>query len=85
MPVSLPVTLSTMNYASVVFMGFGVISLVWYVISGRKNFTGPPVPITMDRHNDILALEAEQVLGGVSTGDEEEVGCSKVLVINKWQ
>ncbi|KAF1827802.1 amino acid transporter [Dissoconium aciculare CBS 342.82] len=43
MPVSLPVTASTMNYASVVFMGFATISVAWYFISGRKNFTGPPV------------------------------------------
>ncbi|KAF2129022.1 amino acid permease-like protein [Dothidotthia symphoricarpi CBS 119687] len=44
MPVSLPVAPATMNYASVVFAGFALISLAWYFISGRKNFTGPPVP-----------------------------------------
>jgi hypothetical protein len=43
MPVSLPVTASTMNYASVVFMGFAAISIAWYFIRGRKTFTGPPV------------------------------------------
>jgi hypothetical protein len=32
-----------MNYASVVFMGFAAISLAWYFIRGRKDFTGPPV------------------------------------------
>ena len=32
-----------MNYASVVFMGFASISVVWYFVHGRKNFTGPPV------------------------------------------
>ena len=45
MPVSLPVEATTMNYASVVFAGFAAISLIWYLISGRKNFTGPPVPM----------------------------------------
>ncbi|CAK1360993.1 unnamed protein product [Cercospora beticola] len=43
MPVSLPVTASSMNYASVVFVAFATISLVWYLIHGRKHFTGPPV------------------------------------------
>jgi len=43
MPVSLPVTPESMNYASVVFAGFATISLVWYFIRGRKEFTGPPV------------------------------------------
>ncbi|KAJ8522147.1 hypothetical protein ONZ45_g1222 [Pleurotus djamor] len=33
MPATLPVTKSTMNYASAVFVGFGVISGVWYLIS----------------------------------------------------
>lgn len=45
MPTAIPVTPVSMNYASVVFMGFASISLIWYIISGRKNFTGPPVPV----------------------------------------
>lgn len=44
MPVSLPVEAATMNYASVVFAGFALISVLWYFIRGRKEFTGPPVP-----------------------------------------
>jgi amino acid transporter len=44
MPVSLPVEPATMNYASVVFAGFALISVAWYFIRGRKIFTGPPVP-----------------------------------------
>lgn len=43
MPVSLPVTPSTMNYASVVFAGFATISVVWYFVYARRHFTGPPV------------------------------------------
>ncbi|KAK4505003.1 hypothetical protein PRZ48_002966 [Zasmidium cellare] len=43
MPVSLPVSASSMNYASVVWMGFAAISLIWYVVRGRHHFTGPPV------------------------------------------
>ncbi|EED21641.1 GABA permease, putative [Talaromyces stipitatus ATCC 10500] len=43
MPVSLPVTPSTMNYASVVFAGFALISVIWYFAYARRHFTGPPV------------------------------------------
>ncbi|KAG2344215.1 amino acid transporter [Suillus weaverae] len=34
MPAVIPVTRWSMNYASAVFVGFGVISAVWYIISG---------------------------------------------------
>ncbi|KAG2068359.1 amino acid transporter [Suillus decipiens] len=34
MPAVIPVTIWSMNYASAVFLGFGVISAVWYMISG---------------------------------------------------
>ncbi|KAL0572661.1 hypothetical protein V5O48_009302 [Marasmius crinis-equi] len=44
MPAVRPVTKSTMNYASVVFVGFGVISAIWYMISGRYHYKGPPEP-----------------------------------------
>ncbi|KAF8544571.1 putative GABA permease [Trichophaea hybrida] len=43
MPVALPVKADAMNYASVVFAGFTVISAGWYFVRGRKAFTGPPV------------------------------------------
>ncbi|KAI0020316.1 amino acid/polyamine transporter I [Xylariomycetidae sp. FL0641] len=43
MPTSVPVVDPTaMNYASVVFVGFVVLSAGWYVAWGRKNYTGPP-------------------------------------------
>lgn len=41
MPVGLPVAAATMNYASVVFAGFTVVSAGWYFIRGRKSFVGP--------------------------------------------
>ncbi|ESK89515.1 hypothetical protein Moror_16074 [Moniliophthora roreri MCA 2997] len=44
MPAVVPVTRVTMNYASVVFVGFGVISAGWYLISGRYHYAGPPQP-----------------------------------------
>lgn len=42
MPVALPVTEVTMNYASVVFVGFMAISAIWYAIYARKAYKGPP-------------------------------------------
>lgn len=36
MPAALPVTVVSMNYASVVFVGFMVISLVYYAAYGRR-------------------------------------------------
>lgn len=54
MPVSLPVKADAMNYASVVFAGFMVISAGWYFVRGRNEFTGPPV-----------AVEGE-VMGGIA-------------------
>jgi hypothetical protein len=36
MPTVLPVTDVSMNYASVVLVGFAGLSTVWYVVSGRK-------------------------------------------------
>jgi amino acid transporter len=36
MPTALPVTDVTMNYASVVLVGFGAIAAVWYAVHSRK-------------------------------------------------
>jgi len=43
MPAVIPVTPVTMNYASVVFIGFAVISGIWYLINGRQHYSGPPI------------------------------------------
>lgn len=42
MPTALPVTEVTMNYASVVLAGFGVLAAVWYAVYARKVYKGPP-------------------------------------------
>jgi hypothetical protein len=42
MPSYLPVTPSTMNYASVVFVAFTLTSAIWYFVWGRKHYAGPP-------------------------------------------
>lgn len=41
MPQTLPVTPSSMNYASVVFVGFAVLSAGWYCMAARRDFKGP--------------------------------------------
>lgn len=48
---SMPITLidlapTTMNYASVVFAGFALISVAWYFAYGLKHFHGPPILLT---------------------------------------
>jgi amino acid transporter len=52
MPTAIPVTPTSMNYASVVFMAFAMISLIWYIIRGRKTFKGPPVPADLEAEQD---------------------------------
>ncbi|PNS14566.1 Choline transport protein [Sphaceloma murrayae] len=42
MPLVVPVTTATMNYASVVFVGFTAIAAVWYLVYSRKHYSGPP-------------------------------------------
>ncbi|ORY62519.1 amino acid/polyamine transporter I [Pseudomassariella vexata] len=42
MPSYIPVDAATMNYASVVFAAFVLISLAWYMAWGKKNYAGPP-------------------------------------------
>ncbi|KAL1589608.1 hypothetical protein WHR41_01768 [Cladosporium halotolerans] len=42
MPTALPVTAVSMNYASVVLVGFGAIAAVWYGVHSRKSYHGPP-------------------------------------------
>ena len=65
MPVSLPVTPASMNYASVVFAGFASISVLWYFIHGRKSFSGPPV------QSDMPPEEVGVMAGRTVTGEED--------------
>lgn len=70
MPISLPVTPSTMNYASVVFAGFGTISVVWYFVRARKAFTGPPIIL----EDEDARKSADIVVGRFSSHIEEGSG-----------
>lgn len=58
MPVSIPVTASSMNYASVVFAGFASVSTVWYFIYARKEFKGPPVPVGQSQEDGVVTGKA---------------------------
>jgi len=42
MPGMLPTTATSMNYASVVWAGFGVMAAIWYIAHARKVYKGPP-------------------------------------------
>jgi hypothetical protein len=48
MPTSAVVTKDTMNYASVVFVGFVSVSAIWYLIWGQKNYIGPVLDTSED-------------------------------------
>lgn len=55
MPTVVPVTKNSMNYASVVFVGFVAISAVWYGIWGRKHYVGPSLETL-----DVEILQSEE-------------------------
>lgn len=74
MPYTLPVTPSSMNYASVVFVGFALMSFLWYIVFARKNFSGPPV--SKEIHDGIPRQEGRDVISaedGVGTGNGESM------------
>ncbi|KAK1140791.1 hypothetical protein N8T08_009897 [Aspergillus melleus] len=71
MPVSLPVDAESMNYASVVFAGFAVISIGWYVVYARKHFTGPPV--SGEQMAELSQVMSGKVVADVENGDENEM------------
>lgn len=43
MPTFMVVTVETVNYASVVFVGVVVVAAVWYWVWGYENYAGPPL------------------------------------------
>ncbi|KAE9400455.1 amino acid transporter, partial [Gymnopus androsaceus JB14] len=65
MPVSVPVQQSDMNYASVIFLGFAVVSAIWYIIGGCS-ITELEVPLL------ILAalIDGRRKYAGPLTSDE---------------
>lgn len=82
MPVSLPVTAATMNYASVVFAGFASISMLWYFVHGRRAFTGPPVP--KDADPDVVVDESLGLEVTASGVDDMSKSAETRLVADKY-
>lgn len=74
MPVSLPVDPSSMNYASVVFAGFALVSVGWYLVYARKHFTGPPLAGSDDGNEVVLGkpVDAEGPVGVGKRNDERD-------------
>jgi amino acid permease (GABA permease) len=64
MPTVIPVTPSSMNYASVLFVFFAGVSVLWYGVSGRKHFTGPTVPSL--KKSPERGVLSNVIVGGVS-------------------
>ncbi|KAF2008615.1 polyamine transporter TPO5 [Aaosphaeria arxii CBS 175.79] len=48
MPVSIPVTATTVNYAPVVFVAATLVSAFWYVVKGYRDYQGPPTQACED-------------------------------------
>jgi hypothetical protein len=76
MPVSLPVTSSSMNYASVVFAGFAAISIIWYIVYARKHFTGPPASAEEVRAQPVMTGKA--VVDAENAYSDESMSTKKV-------
>lgn len=72
MPTAIPVNTSSMNYASVVFAGFAAISVIWYIIRGRKDFKGPPV-VQDARPADIEGVIVGGGMGKSSSPPDDKV------------
>lgn len=60
MPAAIPVETGDMNYASVVFVGFMILSAGWYIIHGRKVYKGPPRSAFSEDSTLEVALETEK-------------------------
>ncbi|RKF65900.1 Amino-acid permease BAT1 [Erysiphe neolycopersici] len=41
LPTTIPTSTTSMNYASAVFAAFALVSFLYYIIQGRKSYTGP--------------------------------------------
>ena len=76
MPAQLPVTASSMNYTSVVFVGFATISFGWYLVWGRKNFDGPPVTGFLQTIEEYPSDDSQQDTG--DAGKEISGGVAKI-------
>ena len=61
MPAYIPVTASTMNYASAVFAAFFAIAAGWYFAWGKKHYAGPPT-----HEDELLAVRRSSLTHAVA-------------------
>ncbi|KAK5945084.1 hypothetical protein PMZ80_002288 [Knufia obscura] len=67
MPVSIDgLTATSMNYASVVFAAFASISIFWYFVWGRKNFSGPAVLKTLMTDSDVGVIKGQALTDAIA-------------------
>ena len=64
MPVALPVTLATMNWASLVFAGFMFLSMLYYVIWARRSKRTCPRPMLRNLANVLQTTKVHRSLMG---------------------
>lgn len=75
MPVSVAgLTPTSMNYASVVFAAFASISVAWYFIWGRKNFSGPAVLKTLMTDGDVGVIKGEALNDAIARQEAAMAG-----------
>ncbi|KAJ9663867.1 hypothetical protein H2198_000627 [Neophaeococcomyces mojaviensis] len=62
MPVAVDgLSASNMNYASVVFAAFAAVSIVWYFVRGRKDFSGPAVLKTLMKGDETGVMKGQPI------------------------
>lgn len=67
MPVSVNgLTPTNMNYASVVFAAFASISVIWYFVWGRRNFSGPAVLKNLMADSDVGVIKGEALVDAIA-------------------
>lgn len=70
MPTSPVVTKDSMNYASVVFVGFVLVSAVWYFAWGRANYVGPSLEGVESRPGTPQSSDVTKHRSSVSSGGD---------------
>ncbi|PWZ01886.1 amino acid transporter [Testicularia cyperi] len=86
MPTTKEVTASTMNYASVVFMGFFVMSAAWWFMWGNKHYVGPLGAAPEEAKQHIAAakrgaIRPEPVADVASQDSEEKKDAAAVAAV----
>lgn len=71
MPIAIPVTPTSMNYASVVFAAFFSVAVTWYFVSARKSFKGPPVLSDVQPEEGVAVTAHSPRPGQVENGMKE--------------